>query len=125
MNVVKPHETFYVKEVPVTPLRVFHGSMEILGYRIGGLAYITDMKTMPEEELQYIAGAKVLVVNALRKKPHPTHQSIGEAVEFARRTAVPTVYFVHMSHEAGLHAEMEKELPENIHVAYDGLEVEF
>ena len=125
MNVVKPHETFYVKDVPVTPLRVFHGSMEILGYRIGGLAYITDMKTIPEEELQYISGAELLVVNALRRKPHPTHQSIGEAVEFAKQTGVHSVYFVHMSHEAGLHAEMEKGLPENFHAAYDGLEVEF
>ena len=125
MNVVVPHETFFVNSVPVTPLRVYHGKMEILGYRIADMVYITDMKTIDSEEKEYIRGAKLLVVNALRKKPHPTHQSIDEAVEFAKKTGVPTVYFVHMSHEAGLHAEIDRDLPANFHFAYDGLEVNF
>ena len=125
MNVVEPHETFFVNNVPVTPLRVYHGKMEILGYRIADMVYITDMKTIAPEEIGYIRGAKLLVVNALRKNPHPTHQSISEAVDFAKLTGIPTVYFIHMSHEAGLHAETDRELPENIRLAYDGLEVNF
>ena len=125
MNIAKPHETFFVKGVPVTPLKVMHGKMEILGYRIGSLVYITDMKTIPAEELRYIKGAEILVVNALRQTPHPTHQTISEAIAFAQKTAIPSVYFIHMSHDAGLHSVIERTLPEGFHFAYDGLEVEY
>ncbi len=123
LNTVKPHETFFVNDIAITPLRVFHGKMEILGFRIGKLVYITDMKTMPEEELEYIRGAEILVVNALRKKPHPTHESIDEAIAFAKLTKIPSVYFIHMNHQAGLHSDIEKALPEGFHFTYDGLEV--
>jgi phosphoribosyl 1,2-cyclic phosphate phosphodiesterase len=125
INVVKPHETFFVGDVPVTPLRVYHGALEILGYRIGPLVYITDMKSMPDEEKAYLDGAKILVVNALRPSPHPTHQSVGEAVAFAKQAGIVPVYFIHMSHSVGLHVVAESRLPEGYHFAYDGLEVEF
>lgn len=125
MNVVEPHETFYVKDVPVTPLRVMHGKLEILGFRIAGLVYITDMKTIPDGEMGYIRGADLLVVNALRPQPHPTHQTIADAIAFAQSTAIPRTYFIHVSHEAGFHAEIDSQLPPGMHFAYDGLEVEF
>ena len=89
------------------PLRVMHGKLPILGYRIGGcLGYITDMHTMPEEAYEQLKGLDVLVMNALRPQPHPTHQSISEALVAAERIGAKETYFIHMSHHAGLHAEI-------------------
>jgi phosphoribosyl 1,2-cyclic phosphate phosphodiesterase len=100
-----------------------HGRLPILGYRIGQLGYITDMLTMPEESYEQLAGIDVLIVNALRIAPHPTHQDLEEALAVAQRIRAKKTYFIHMSHDMGLHAEVERKLPENIHLAYDGLEI--
>ena len=105
------------------PLRVMHGRLPILGYRIGQLGYITDMLTMPEESYEQLAGIDVLVVNALRIATHPTHQNLEEALAVAQRIQAKKTYFIHMSHDMGLHAEVERKLPENIHLAYDGLDI--
>ena len=103
-----------------------HGRLPILGYRVGRrFAYITDMLTMPKESYEQLHGLDVLVVNALRVEPHSTHQSISEALETAERIGARDTYFIHMSHHAGLHAELEKQLPPSVHLAYDGLEFEF
>lgn len=122
---VAPHETFSIGNVSITPLRVMHGKLEILGYRIGDMAYITDMTSADTSELQYISGVKLLVVNALRKTPHPTHQTVEQAVAFARAVGNQPTYFIHMSHEVGLHSVIEQALPENMHFAYDGLKLTF
>lgn len=127
---VTPGTPFYVHntegvEVEVLPVRVMHGKLPILGYRIGGMAWITDMLTMPESEYGLLQGLDMLVMNALRPQPHGTHQTIGEALENVRRLAPKETYFVHMSHHAGLHAEAEKELPSHVHFAYDGLSLSF
>ena len=103
-----------------------HGRLPILGYRIGKrLAYITDMLTMPEESYEQLQDLDVLVVNALRVKPHPTHQSISEALETAKRIGARETYFIHMSHHAGLHVELEEQLPPDVHLTFDGMEIEF
>lgn len=115
--------SFYIGRTRVEPLRVFHGKLPILGFRIGSLAYITDMTHMPEEEEQKLHGVDTLVVNALRIEPHPTHQSLEEAVAFAQRIGARQTYFIHMSHGAWLQAESEQKLPENIHFAHDGLTI--
>jgi phosphoribosyl 1,2-cyclic phosphate phosphodiesterase len=94
-----------------------------LGYRIGALGYVTDMTAMPEESYRMLDGVEVLVINALRTEPHPTHQSISEAIETAKRIGAKETYFIHMSHHAGLHAEATKLLPPHIHFAFDGLEI--
>lgn len=112
------------KTVEILPIRVMHGKLPILGFRIGGMAWITDMLTMPEGEYEHLHGLEVLVMNALRPQPHGTHQSISEALENVRRLAPKETYFVHMSHHAGLHEETEKELPPQVHLAYDGLVIE-
>jgi len=122
---VQPHVPFEIGNVRITPLRVMHGQMKILGFRINDLAYITDMTTMPPDEIATLAGIRLLVVNALRHTPHPTHQTVDEAVAFARSVGSQPTYFVHMSHEIGLHAEVERSLPHNIHLAYDGLKLSF
>ena len=115
---------FSIHHTEVVPLRVMHGRLPILGYRIGRLGYITDMLTMPEETYAYLDGLEVLVMNALRITPHWTHQSLDEALLQAKRIGARQTYFVHMSHQMGLHAEVQKQLPENIALAYDGMTIE-
>mgnify|MGYP003289971344 FL=1 len=110
-------------QVEVLPIRVMHGKLPILGYRIGNFAWITDMLTMPESEYEHLQGLEVLVMNALRPQPHGTHQSISEALENVERLAPKETYFIHMSHHVGLHEEAEKQLPPHVHFAYDGLTI--
>ena len=117
---------FFINRTEILPLEVMHGKLPILGYRIGGrLGYVTDMLTMPEASYACLQGLDVLVINALRVKPHPTHQCIEEAIEAASRIGAKETYFIHMSHHAGLHAEISLKLPSHMHFAYDGLVVEF
>lgn len=110
-------------EVEIVPIRVMHGKLPILGYRIGRMAWITDMLTMPEGEYEKLQGLDVLVMNALRPKAHFTHQSVSEALENVKRLNPKQTYLVHMSHHAGLHAEAGKLLPPHVQFAYDGLEI--
>lgn len=117
---------FYIHETEIIPLQVMHGRLPILGYRIGGrLGYITDMLTMPDASYEQLRGLDVLIVNALRTQSHPTHQSISEALATAERIGAKETYFIHMSHHAGLHAELSKQTPSYVHYAYDGLEIVF
>lgn len=120
---LKPFESFAIKGVQVLPLRINHGQLPILGYRIGNMAYITDMSSAPTETVEAIKGVEVLLINALRSKPHLTHQTINEAVHFAQTVEAKQTFFIHMSHDIGLHDEAESKLPENIFYAYDGLEI--
>lgn len=120
---IEPGQRFSINQTGVLPLRVIHGRLPILGYRIGKLGYITDMLTMPEESFEQLAGIDVLIMNALRIVPHPTHQSLEKALTVAQRIQAKKTYFIHMSHDMGLHAEVERELPDDIHLAYDGLEI--
>lgn len=121
---VIPGQSFYIRQTEVVPFRVMHGRLPILGYRIGGrLGYITDMLTMPEVSYECLQDVEVLVINALRPNPHPTHQSISEALAVAARIGARETYLVHMSHHAGLHAEIEQTLPPHVHFAFDGLEI--
>ena len=120
---IEPGRTFRINRTSVTPLRVMHGRLPILGYRIENMGYITDMLTMPDESYEQLCNLDVLVVNALRIAPHPTHQSLAEALEVARRIGAKETYFIHMSHHNGLQAEVEKQLPPHVHFAFDGLEI--
>jgi phosphoribosyl 1,2-cyclic phosphate phosphodiesterase len=102
-----------------------HDKLPILGFRIGKLAYITDMKTIGEEEMPYLDGVEVLVVNALRYQPvHHSHQSVDDAVAFARRVGARQTWLIHSCHDIGRHAEVNKKLPPQIQLAYDGQVVE-
>ncbi len=123
---VKAGVPFPVGRLEVLPIAVMHGKLPILGYRIGGrLGYVTDMSSMPETSYRQLEGLDVLVMNALRPQVHPTHQNISEAIQAAGRLGAGQTYFIHMSHHAGLHADLDKQLPPNMHFAYDGLEIEF
>ena len=122
----QPGQPFHVNGLEILPLTVMHGRLPILGYRIGGqLGYVTDMLTMPDASYEALQGVDVLVVNALRPKPHPTHQSLDEAIETARRIGARETYFVHASHHIGLHAGLQQLLPPHIHYAYDELVIDF
>ena len=124
LNVVDASQSFCIAGIEIVPIQVMHGRLPILGYRIGKMAYITDMLTMPEEEYEKLHGLDCLVMNALRIKPHPTHQSLDEALKNVARIQAKQTYFIHMSHHIGLHREVEQSLPSHIHLASDGLTIE-
>nr|WP_068893177.1 MBL fold metallo-hydrolase [Pedobacter panaciterrae] len=114
-------ENFSVGETIIVPLDIMHYKLPILGFRINDFVYITDAKTVSEETIAKIKGAKILVVNALQKEQHISHFTLDEAIDFARMIGAEETYFTHISHNMGLHEVVEKELPENIKLAYDGL----
>ena len=124
LHEILPHIPFTIGDMEIVPFQVMHHDLPILGYRIGSLAYITDMKTIAEEEIPYILGCDTLVVNALREKPHHSHQTLSEAVRFAQRIGARQTWLIHSSHDIGRHAEVNASLPANIQLAYDGQVVE-
>jgi phosphoribosyl 1,2-cyclic phosphate phosphodiesterase len=106
--------------VPVIPIPVMHGEVNVFGYRIGDFAYITDCNNIPKSSMDLLQGLDVLVLGALRHQPHSTHFTLAEAVEVALDIKAKETYFVHMSH--GLdHEETNQNLPPGIQLAYDGL----
>lgn len=117
------HKPFEVGDMQILPLKVMHGNLPILGCRIGRLAYLTDIKSLPEEEYSYLNNLDLLIIGALRHEPHATHQSIDEAINMARRIQARQTYLIHMSHHAGSHEALEKSLPNGIHAAYDMLHI--
>jgi phosphoribosyl 1,2-cyclic phosphate phosphodiesterase len=110
-------------DLNVIPIEVFHNRLQVFGYRFGEFIYLTDMKRAEEEEIKKMKGAKVLVVNALRIEPHHSHLNLEEALEFAKKVGADKTYFTHISHLLGFHAEVEKSLPNNVHLAYDNLQL--
>lgn len=120
LHEIHKHEPFQIGDLDIVPFEVMHHDLPILGYRIGLLAYITDMKSIAEEEISYIADCDVLVVNALRQKPHHSHQTLDEAVAFAQRINARQTWLIHSSHDIGRHSEINDSLPKNIQLAYDG-----
>jgi phosphoribosyl 1,2-cyclic phosphate phosphodiesterase len=98
-------------------------NLPVLGFRIGNLAYITDANFIPEETFQKMGSPDVLVLNALRHTPHPSHFTLTEAIEIVERVKPKQAYFTHISHQLGIHHEVGGQLPDNIYLAYDGLTV--
>ena len=125
LHILQGNECMEILGMKVRPIRVMHDKMPILGYRIGNMAYITDMSMIRDEEKSKLNGLNVLVVNALRKTFHHSHQTLEEALHLIGEVQPKQAYLVHMSHEMGMHAEVEKELPKGVHLAYDGLCVQF
>ena len=115
--------SFMLNGVCVTPIAVMHGKLPITGYRFGNVAYITDLKTMSDQEKKKLEGLDTLIVNALRITTHPTHLNLEEAIGFVNEIKPKRAYFTHISHKLGFHEEVEKILPENIFLSYDGLEI--
>ncbi len=124
LHEIHKHEPFRIGDIDIMPIEVMHHDLPILGYRMGRLTYITDMKTIADEEMAYLEGTEVLVVNALRQKPHHSHQTLDEAVSFARRVGSRQTYFIHASHDIGLHDDVNRQLPADMQMAYDGLVID-
>lgn len=116
---------FYIKGIEIIPIHGKHSErFEITGYRIGNLAYLTDFKEIADTEVEKLKGVEVLVVNALRFKPHDSHFSVQEALSLIDKVKPREAYLTHMSHEIGLHAHSAEKLPENVALAYDTLTIE-
>lgn len=117
-------QSFTAADATVTPIRVMHGRLPIAGFRIGDLAYMTDLSALPDSEWPKLQGVRTLVVSALRPEPHNTHQTLEQAIAMARRVGAARTYFIHMCHQAGRQCEADAQLPEGMAYAYDGLEIE-
>lgn len=121
-HVIESGESFTVGDLDITAVSVPHGNVTVFAYRIGSLAYVTDAKSVPPDALAVLSGAKVLVINALFRREHPTHLSIPEAVSVAREIGAERTYLTHLTHD-NFHADLEAELPQGIYPAFDGLTV--
>ena len=114
---------FLVGDIRVLPILVYHLNMPVLAFRFGAFTYITDANRITDEEKEKIKGSEVLVVNALRKTEHISHFNLQEAINLVNELEIPTAYFTHISHQLGLHEDIEKDLPSNMHLAHDGLQM--
>jgi phosphoribosyl 1,2-cyclic phosphate phosphodiesterase len=117
------NKNFTVKGIEIIPIEVFHGRIKIFGYRIGSFAYITDASKIPDDELNKLENLEVLILNALRKAPHPTHFNLEQATEIALKLKAKKTYFTHITHDL-MHDETNATLPANVELGYDGLEME-
>ena len=115
-------DAFEVEGVTVQPVPVFHGELEVFGYRIGSFAYVTDCSLIPESSFELLDGVEFLVLGALRYRPHSTHFTVSEAIEAAQRIGASRTYFTHISHEID-HGHPEVDLPIGIEFGYDGLQI--
>lgn len=123
VNEVKDNEPFTVGNKTVIPINIMHGELPIYGYRIDDFAYLTDVKTIPDSDIEKLKGLKVLVISALRVEPHDNHLNLVEALEMIGRIQAETTYITHISHMLGFHAEVSEQLPENVFLAYDNLQI--
>jgi phosphoribosyl 1,2-cyclic phosphate phosphodiesterase len=120
---VLSNQPFTIKGVLFTPIEVLHHKLPVLGFRVKDFTYITDVNFISEQELEKIYGTKVLVLGALQRNKHISHFTLDEAIEVAQKVNAEMTYLTHISHKMGLHSEVEKELPPNIRLAYDGLKI--
>jgi phosphoribosyl 1,2-cyclic phosphate phosphodiesterase len=114
-----PDEPFFIGDIPVLPIKVWHLKMPVLGFRFGDFTYITDANKIDDAEKEKIKGSSIIVLNALRKEKHISHFNLEEAIDLVKELGIPNAYFTHISHQLGLHAEINKELPAGIELAYD------
>jgi phosphoribosyl 1,2-cyclic phosphate phosphodiesterase len=115
---------FVAHGVEFIPIEVLHYKMTVFGFRIGDFTYITDANYISEDEKLKIKGSKVLVINALRREEHISHFTFDQAIQLSNELGIEKTYFTHISHQLGLHTEVEKELPPSISLAYDGLQIQ-
>lgn len=124
MNTIRNDVNFEVKGVTIQPIEVMHYKLPVLGFRINDFVYITDANFISNDEKQKIKGRHTLVLNALRREKHVSHFTLNEALELIEELQPKQAYLTHISHQLGLHEEVEQELPPNVKLAYDGLTIE-
>lgn len=114
---------FTLGEIEVVPINVLHYKLQVFGFRFNNFVYITDAKTIANEEIEKLKNVKVLVINALRREPHVSHFNLEEALAFIKLINPERAYLTHVSHMLGFHDEVQQSLPENVYLAYDNLEI--
>lgn len=117
------NNSFVLSSIEVIPINVLHDKLQVFGYRFKDFAYLTDVKTVEEQEIEKLRGLKVLVVNALRIKPHYSHFNLEEALAFIDKVKPAKAYLTHISHLLGFHDEVQQTLPSNVYLAYDNLKL--
>lgn len=121
--IVSNNEPFIIGNKQIIPINLWHGTLQVFGYRIDNFVYLTDLKTIDDLELKKLDGLEVLVINALREEQHPTHLNLSEALELIAIIKPKRAYLTHISHLLGFHDEVQKKLPKNVFLAYDNLEI--
>lgn len=125
LHIAKPYTGFLIGDIPVTPFFVNHKRLPIYAYRFGSMAYITDMKTINDRDKAMLSGIDTLVINALRfTDQHPAHLLVDEAIDFSRSIGAKKTYFIHTTHDIGLHDTANAQLPEGFIFAHDGMEID-
>ena len=117
------NEPFKLGNMEVIPVEGLHHKLPVFGFRFGDFAYLTDMKTVPEQEAEKLKNLDVLVVNALREEPHISHFNLEEALAFIDKIKPKKAYLTHISHLLGFHDDVQQKLPENVFLAYDNLQI--
>ena len=117
------NQPFTIHDHQIIPIDADHAGLQVFGYRINDFAYLTDIKTISNEESEKLTNLKVLVINCLRDDPHPSHLNLTDAIKFIRLIAPEKAYLTHISHNFGFHEDIQKRLPENIFLAYDNLQI--
>lgn len=117
------NKPFKIDEIEVVPIRCYHHKLPVYGFRVGDFTYITDTNYIPLEELEKIKGTRILIINALRKEKHISHFNLKEALEIIQEIQPERAYLTHLSHDFGKHADIQKDLPDNVFVGYDGLKI--
>jgi len=118
------NEQFKIENTLITPIRGMHMKLPVFGFRIGDFAYLTDMKTIDDVELEKLVGVKILVINALRKEEHISHMTLDQAVSYIDMVKPEKSYITHIGHQMGLFRKIQELLPANVSLAYDGLVLE-
>lgn len=122
-EIIIENKPFKLGDLDVMPINTLHNRVQVFGFRFNDFAYLTDVKTIEDEEIDKLQGVKVLVVNALREKPHHSHFNLEEAIDFINKVNPDKAYLTHISHYMGFHAEVQQKLPDNIFLAYDNLKI--
>jgi phosphoribosyl 1,2-cyclic phosphate phosphodiesterase len=123
LHEIESNKPLQINHDTIIPLKISHGRFEILGFKIGDFVYITDAKFISDQVIESIGSCKILVLNALRHKEHHSHLNLNQALEFIEKINPDEAYLTHMSHQLGLHDEIESTLPNNVHLAYDNLQL--
>lgn len=121
VNVVKNNKPIKLENQFVIPIEAYHNRLQVFGFKIGDFAYLTDVKTLADAEIEKIKNIKVLTINALREAPHHSHLNLEEALDLIKKINPEKAYITHISHLMGFHEEVEKKLPKGVHLAYDNL----
>lgn len=123
INTIDKNSVFTLNNKKVVPIEVMHNRLPVMGFRIGDFSYLTDVKSIQKDQLKKLKNCDVLVLNALRIDPHPTHLNLEEALELIDHIRPNRTYLTHISHLLGFHNILSKQLPENVFLAYDNLEI--